>query len=781
MKSVNGVLSVKSLALAIMAVLPLVAFAQDDDVSILTRPTNFIEVGGVYADQNSAEFGQYNGLNKSRAYLLGNFSVRGGDAYGQGTGTNLWSIEGTDLGTTSRSLDATIRNQGKWMFGVSYDQLHHNIGDGDTYETPLQGSMGGNVFTMPAGFGVVSTGRPTVPAAYGTQVLTPAQQAFFHRVNVHSDRDNSGFTFGYNFNPQWNVQFNWNHVEQSGAKLIAAATDKNNTSDGFALAGYSLGGESIQIIMNPTDYTTDNMDLALNWAGAKAFFTVGYFGSRFRDNNQSVSFPNPYTGSNVVNGTTLNGAYPVDALSTMPNNNFNQANLSGGYSLTPTTKLVGGYSYGRNTQNAGYINQDQMVPGGLPVNSLRGRVIITHYDLKLTNQTTKDLSLSIGGNYNKRDNKTPSYTYDFFNLGGDEQTVVNIPLSYSTTKGALAADYRISGNQHLHAAYEYEKTSRWCNNALANNAQGELSATNAGYYTTASCVQVPRNEENKFVVNYRLNASDDLNFNAGYAYANRNATVNSSFYNPMQGNSEGFEDFGYRAFFDASRREHMLKAGANWQATQKLSFSLDGRGTYDDYNDSPLGVQQGHSASLNFDSTYAFSDKATVSAYASWQRRTRGLLSASGRNAVAPLPNTWTNDLTDKGTTVGFTAKRSGLMAGKLQLTADLSYSLDKTDYYTALNYTNASCTAPSNGGYNCGPVPEIRSALSRAKLTANYAIDMKSTIAFGYIYEKLNSNDYLYNYYQLGFTGTTTIPTNQKSPSYTENVLFVAYRYSFR
>jgi hypothetical protein len=64
--------------------------------------------------------------------------------------------------------------------------------------------------------------------------------------------------------------------------------------------------------------------------------------------------------------------------------------------------------------------------------------------------------------------------------------------------------------------------------------------------------------------------------------------------------------------------------------------------------------------------------------------------------------------------------------------------------------------------------------------LTANYHIDKRSSVAAGYIFQKLNSNDYYYNFYQLGSTGTTTMPTNQPSPSYTENVVFVAYRYSF-
>ena len=52
-----------------------------------------------------------------------------------------WSVTGSDLGTTSRALGATVSNQGHWNFGIGYDELRHNITD--TYQTPYLGSHGG--------------------------------------------------------------------------------------------------------------------------------------------------------------------------------------------------------------------------------------------------------------------------------------------------------------------------------------------------------------------------------------------------------------------------------------------------------------------------------------------------------------------------------------------------------------------------------------------------------------------------------------------------------------
>jgi hypothetical protein len=66
-------------------------------------------------------------------------------------------------------------------------------------------------------------------------------------------------------------------------------------------------------------------------------------------------------------------------------------------------------------------------------------------------------------------------------------------------------------------------------------------------------------------------------------------------------------------------------------------------------------------------------------------------------------------------------------------------------------------------------------------KLAGDYNVDKSDKVTVGYLFQKLNSNDYYYNAYQVGFTPTSLLPTNQQAPSYTANLLFVAYTHSFR
>ena len=796
-------LSVQS-ALVAMFTIPTIAFAEtDDEAVILTNPTNYVELGAENIPNKSAKFGEYNGLKKPGLDLIGNFNFLGGNSYGQGSGTNRWSITGIDIGTTSRELGATASNQGSWDVGIKLDELRHNISD--SYQTALQGAMGGNNFTLPGTFGVINITNPTTanttnPPKYGAQTLSDTQIKSLNTQDVHSDRMNSTITARYIFNPEWSANFDYNHLDQSGAKLISSGSNQNfNNSTSaaiFTLDGttrYLSKGQGIQVLMNPTNYKTDSGNFALNWIGDNSHLTGSYNFSLFRDANNGLNFSNPFVSATTSSAITVAGAgFPINTLSTAPDNDFHQLNLTGGYAISKDTKLVGGLSYGRNTQNDAYVNQNQMT--SLPKSSFDGLVLTTHADLKLTNQTTKNLMLSAGLKYNERDNQSASNPYTFYEIGGGSPvTAFNIPMSNKKTQFDVAGDYRIDTKQKLHFGYEYEQINRWCNSspslsAIVAATPGPGGASNGAatsYYNGgSSCVQVPESRESRMLANYRIAASEDLSLTAGYTYARRLADVNASFYNPMQSYKEGYELPGYVAFFDASRTENLLKAGLNWQATEKLSVGINGRYVHDNY-DSKLGVQSGHTYSFNLDTTYNVAEKTVISAYLSVQNRQRNLLNDAWSHVTVDFPNTsaqsWTNSLSSDDKTFGLNAKHGGLLGGKLDIVGDLTYSLSTSSYATTVNYPLPTCTAPSTGGYTCGALPDIRSEMIQLKLAGNYRVDKSNKVLVGYLYQHLNSNDYYYNAYQTGYTPTSLMPTNQQAPSYSQNVLYAAYVYEFR
>lgn len=805
MKINSGKMRVSLLALAVqgalLAMCAMPAHADDDEAAALKNPTNTVEIGASNTSQSSAKFGEYNGLNKSGAKAVANFSVRGGD-YGDSNGTKRWAISGTDLGTTSRALGVSMGNQGSWSVGIGYDELQHNLWD--TYKTPYQGSMGGNSFTLPAaGFPFstaaaanVAAGSP-IPAPIGTDGAAnlAAINANFHQVDVYTSRKNSSISAGVNLNAQWDVKFDFNHLDQSGAKLASFGSMLN-------AAAVGVTGEAVSVLPNPTNYKTDTMTLALNWKGDQAHVTTSYFGSYFHEGYDRVNFQT-FAGTGSVN----------QIMSTTPSNTFHQLNVNGGYDFTSATKLTGGLSYGRNTQNDAFVVDAYSMGAPAPQASLNGLVNNTHADLKLTNQTTRDLVLSAGMKYDERRDKTASNFYKLNALDGAANhlaTFANTPLSLRKTQWELAGDYRLSSDQHVRLAYNREDVRRWCDQYAVSVG---IAAGASGYYPAGTnCVVATGSYDNKLSATYKVMATEDVNLNVGYSFSKRvttsdpnaitsrigtNGNVNLSAVPLIWGINSG--DFrGFYPVFDASRKEQMLKAGANWQATEKLSLVLGGKYTDDKY-DSQWGEQKGNSWSVNLDANYAYSEYGSIAAYMTQQHRQRNMtdLLRSPTSANSPASTTalnippganWTDTQKDNDTTIGIGAKQNGMMASRLELGEDLTYTSGKTGYTTVFNYaaaTTGSGTLPvytcaSPQFLTCGSLPEVNNHVVQFKLSGKYKLDKNSKIAVGYIYQHMKSTDYYYNGLQAGYTPSALMPTNQQSPNYTVNYVTASYLYNF-
>lgn len=768
-------------ALIAMFTLPMLAQAEEavvDETVALTHPTNSVQLGVESVSDKSAKFGEYNGLDKNGAYGIANINLRGGNAYEQGDGTTRWQIKGIDLGTTSREIGANISNQGQWYLNIGYDELRHEITD--SYQTPQQGSMGGNTFTLPTNFGTYNQSKSNLNSQL-PRTLSAEALGDFHTEKVGTSRKNSFFGAGYTFSPQWSVQFDYNHLEQSGAKLIGSSSQGGQTNGIKAdFINGTWKAEGMNILMNPTNYTTDTINLAVNWAGEKGHLTGGYYGSLFRDGYNSLNWDNPFvtgfsTGITASNTCTSPGPcnYQANSMSTAPDNQFHQLNLTGGYEFTPSTKLAGGLSYGRNTQNDAYAptaGYGMMQAAGLPQTSLDGLVINTHADLKLSNQTSKDLKLSAGFKYNERDNRSTSNIYNYIILGVGNYTGVNTPYSNKKEQYELAADYRLTKTQNIRVAYERENIDRWCNHLSSTGAQ---------------CIASPSSGEDKLNLSYRLKALENLNFNAAYSYANRDATFDHTFRSPIHsstidqlGGKNAVDILGFEAFPYASRTQNALKAAVNWQPTDKLDLSLNSRYAHDDY-DATIGVQTGRSVGANLDATYNFNENNSVSAYASWQQSETDMNHGNNGSITLAPTQVWTNQLNNNSNAIGLNTKNTGLIGGKAEILGYLSYSLDKSYYATQVPYTlSPACSATTV--LTCGNTPDISTQIITLKVTGNYQVDKHGKVGLAYIYQHLMSNDYVYNAEQYLNTIATLMPTNQQVPNYTVNQVVATYTYNF-
>jgi MtrB/PioB family decaheme-associated outer membrane protein len=605
-------------------------------------------------------------------------------------------------------------------------------------------------------------------------------------MDIGTTRKNTTLSGGVVINSQLNYTFDYNHLDQSGAKLM-----------GFGVAGVGgASGETISILPMPTNYKTDTFNVAMNWRQDDAYATMSLYSSVFRDGYNSVSFQN-------WSGTSTS----TQLMPTAPDNSFNQVNVSGGYKLSPQTKLAANFSYGGGTQNVPFVSTNGLLLNtGIP-SSLNGSIINTHADVKLTNQTNSDLLMSVAYKYDQRNNQTTSNLYNFNAISGQHPVnYPNTPLSTRKEQLEVAGDYRLKQDQHLRMSVSHENYERWCNNFASGGG--------TAYTATTNCVVAKSSADDKIDATYRIKTNEDTHVRMGVGYSDRKTvsdpyalqdflSQNGAVPGPVpatgnttpKGQNAG-DYYGFYPVFSASRQQQYVKASVNWQATEQLELGVSGRYTDDKYPDSTYGVQNGKSWSLNLDATYNYRENGSLNAYVSQQSRQRDMTNlqrysttASAASATAvniPAVATWTNKLTDEDLTVGLGFKQGGLMAGKFELAGDLSYSLGNAGYNTQLNYTNATTVATGSKTcsdptiLSCGQLPDIRTSTTRLKLTGTYQVDKSSKVVLVYLQQRMSMSDYFYNGYQLGSNPTNMMPTNQTSGSYSANAFGASFIHNF-
>ncbi|MDP2240820.1 MAG: MtrB/PioB family decaheme-associated outer membrane protein, partial [Burkholderiales bacterium] len=333
-----------------------------------------IELGLGNVSSGTGAFGNYNGLNESGVYLIGNVQM---SRRGEGSDTSYLEIEGRNLGLKSRSLSIGGGQQGNFGLKLEYTEIPKI--ESDSYQTPYLGA-GTTRLTQPAG---------VVDGA--TSAAITGLAANMKPYEVGTDRKILGLGLTKNLPAGWDLAFNIKRDLKDGTKLRGAYIQ---TGTG--------GSRTIVVVPEVIDFTTDQVDAVARYDGGKLQLQFGYYGSFFSNANKAMTWDNLFTGTG--NAT---GSYHLP-----PDNQFHQINASGGYVVSQATRVTGNLSFGRMTQNESFVPYS--TTGTLPATaSLNGKVDTTHASFKLTSRLMPTLNLAAGYKYDERDNKTPVNQYDY--------------------------------------------------------------------------------------------------------------------------------------------------------------------------------------------------------------------------------------------------------------------------------------------------------------------------------------------------------------------------------
>jgi MtrB/PioB family decaheme-associated outer membrane protein len=608
------------------------------------------EAGVLFASGANATYGRYTGVDHNGAYA---------DASGSG---KMRSEEGSyvnydleRLGLASRDGYVEGGREGRYDLRVSYEGQPTRLYD--TGATPYQAN--GTNLMLPAGW---------IPAA-GTAGMS-ALNGSLAPVRLESDRRTIALLARYFASQSWTLFGEFRRQEHEGTGL---------TSGSFLT-------EAVQL-PQPFDYVTNSFETGAAWAGRKATFRLSYTGSWFEDDNNSITFANPYLP--IVPGS-LQGQLGVP-----PNNTLQQLTASGNLQLPWFTTLTYSASLSTLKQNAGFLPLSTLPGSSVPEpGSLDGDVHLSHYALGLASRPLPKLSVRGNAAYDGRDDKTNPLAIAY--------------IVTDTFPGGTAVTPRYSEDRaRLDGGADYS-LARW----LKVGVGGKLDEIHYGPGQPVTWTQNVQSWGRATITPIA-----PLSLTLKYGNALRKASSVDAAALPPQENPM-IREYNY-----APRDRVFSTFTGAWSATSSLTWSIEGSLAKDDYRSSALGLQSTHEERAS--STLTWTPRDALSAYidAGYERLFN---MQNGFTGLATSP--WLATDTDRFWNAGIGARWDPQARWSLTL-----------DYLIAPSYDSADNTV---GGLQQA-FPQNWTKLESTRFRVMYQWTPATQIHFRYTREQYNSNDW--------------------------------------
>lgn len=718
---------------------PSVAAEDDKAAAKEAKPVyaSEIEIGVGWASEGSFKFGEYSGIKDKGAFVVGSFSVLRRDPWDGGT-AEYWKITGTDLGLTSRSLGFEYGKAGKFSVRAKYDQIPKYLYD--DARTPYDLRDGGTDLALPGGW---------LPSDRNATLL-PNLTANLQDVNISHDRRKFGGGFTWMVNKAWTIKSDFYRELKEGSRTIAATF------------GSSGGNPAGAVVPEPVDYETDNFDLSLSYAGKKSQFVLNYTLSLFRDNLTSLTFDNPFDSTRY--SADVNYPNGEGRIGLPPDNKAHRISFSGAHRFSNRTRVTAHFALGRMQQNDTFlpytVNPALLVPVALPRSSLNGKIKSTLAKIAVSSRVTPKFNLRASYKYNNRDNETPRDVYQYVPGDTTDQDAIEdgrINMPYSRKQHLLDAEagYRVSSDLRLTVGYDYEQLER-------------------------TFSEVAKTKEHRFKAKLRSNFSGNLSGWIGIERGSRNGSEydhNLPFivsHAPEHFAGDPDDEFEnhplVRKFFIADRDRLKINGSASLMAGEKMSFSVFGRYSKDDYDKSQLGITASKTYSLTLDTSYNPHDKVSYHAFYTFESMDYQQTGYAYRpsNALDEFDErSWTLGNRDKVNTFGFGFDWTAI-DDKVSVIFDYTYSNAVTDFDIA-----------AGTAVEFEPLPNLKTQLHMANLKTDYQYADDLWLRFRYMYQKFVVTDFALDGVHPD-SMAYIIGLGNQSPDYTVHVIGVSTIYRF-
>ena len=661
--------------------------------------TGAVEVGVGTVSESSAKFGDYTGLDSDGAYLLlnGDLSHRGESGY-------FADLSATDLGIDARTFEAKAGREGLYSLRLGYGEIPRHFADDAM--TPFLGN-GGKVLTLPNVPGFPADTTAAMPLS---TTLQPVELGY-NRTRV----DLGG---------KWLAGENWSFA-------VDLRKDRREGTRSLYGSFFSTASQ----LAAPVDDATDQLELSANYSSRQLQVKVAYQLSQYKNENDSLTWTNPFTAVVPVQGGVERGQ-----LALAPDNQFHQIMGTAAYQISPTMRASADIAVGRMTQNADYL-PSTLNPGlaatvpPLPAPSLDGRVDTFNAGVKLSAAPLDGLRLNASYARNVHDNATDILSYprvatDMF-LRPEERS--NTPFDFTQDLFKLTADYRATDEIKLSGGAEHDRRDR--------NFQEAVTTRETTLWGRMG-----------------MQASEDVAFSLKLAFADRD---HSTFGTAVW--------YGYpenpllRRYNLAARQRQSAAVRADFVVAEGVSLGLDADVSVDDYKDTQIGLTYGLNSGFGADLSAAISEQWLLQVYGRSDRM-YSKQAGSERSEQSGQPD-WFARNKDNIDMLGL-GLRYAAIKDKLDLGADFVFTRSDND-------VEMDTTAGTSA------FPTATTSMDSFKIFGTYRLRENLSVTASFWHERYKSQDW-----RLDGVQPATVPSlltfGVQPPQYSVNVVRLALRYGF-
>jgi len=650
-----------------------------------------LDFGPGHVSDSSAKFGDYRGLEKKGLFL----SLAGDTHYRDSDG-RYFDLYAQNLAIDSRQFEMRGGRQGRFEVRLGYKEIPKYRGY-DT-QTPFLG---------------VGSGRLTLPGDWVRSPVTSGMSALDQSqadTPLKTGRKTLDAGLTLKFPAKWSYRVDFEHQKKDGTRPFGAGLFLSNTAHFPA----------------PVDFTTNQFDMALEYAGERSSLSFGFIGSAFENGASAITWDNPFLSAPGTESFRTGLA---------PDNEYYQFNLTGAFAPTPKLRLSGHAAIGRMKQD------DPLLPYSinplfsdwpLPRTSLDGKIDTSTLNLagKLTARLARRLDLAARIKLDENDNKTAVdlWTPVLTDLVPTPQRP-NRPYSFKREKYELELRWRTRNRIRLMGGIRQQNIER-------------------------SLQSVEETRERTYWGEVTLNPWAVAQLRVKLETSERDASP----YTPLEDGGP-LENPLMRKFHLADRDRDGAMIELDLSPVERLGVSLSYFSAEDEYSTSLAGLQESGDQTLSLDLNYAFNSNLSVYAFFNQETIDSELLSISGDTGLA-----WNATTDDSITTagIGFSGK----------ISEKVSFGLEWVS-------SDATGKVLTESGQGEAPFPELRSDLRNAQVHVSYALSQQWGVKIYAEHEKYDSKDWYVD--DLGPDGMLAVLTlGGVSPDYRVTVLRVLASYRF-